>query len=56
MLGILSIVQGYSRGARLGGLSGAFCVGLGFWYLVEYRDPDVRAKHVEYWTGEGPSA
>ncbi len=52
MLGILSISQSYSHGGRFGGLSGTFCVGMGVWYLVKYRDPDVRAKHVEYWTAK----
>jgi hypothetical protein len=52
MLGALSLAQAWMRGAWLGGLSGLFCAGLGAWYLVKYRKPDVRAKHVEYWTAE----
>jgi hypothetical protein len=52
MLGTLSIVQSYSYGARLAGLSGMFCIGIGIWYLLKYRDPEIRAKHVEYWTAK----
>jgi hypothetical protein len=52
VLGIVSLIQSYSRGARMGALSGAFFVGLGIWYLVKYRDPDVRAKHIQYWTAK----
>jgi hypothetical protein len=52
MLGTLSLVQSYTRSAQLGAVSGVFCIGLGIWYLVKYRDADVRAKHVEYWTAK----
>ena len=31
---------------------GAFWIGLGTWYLVKYRNPEVRARHVEYWTAK----
>jgi hypothetical protein len=27
-------------------------MGLGTWYLIKYRNRDVRAKHVEYWTAK----
>ena len=40
-------------GSVLGAISaGAFFVGLGVIYLFKYRKPDVRAKHVEYWTAK----
>jgi len=51
-LGSLSLLQSYTHSARLGAMSGAFCIGLGIWYLVKYRDAMVRAKHVEYWTAK----
>ena len=51
-LGSLSLVESYTRSARLGAVSGVFCIGLGIWYLVKYRDAEVRAKHVEYWTAK----
>ena len=52
MLGALSLRQAWLHNARLGGLSGIFVVGMGVRYLVKYRKPDVRAKHVEYWTAK----
>jgi len=27
-------------------------IGIGTWYFIKYRNPDVRAKHVEYWTAK----
>ena len=52
MLGLLSVALAFAReaGNGLGTLTGLFSVGLGCWYLVKFRRPDVRAKHVEYWT------
>jgi hypothetical protein len=31
---------------------GVFWLGLGASYLVKYRSPDAREKHVEYWTAK----
>jgi hypothetical protein len=36
----------------LGPISGLFMIGMGAWYLTKYRKPDVRAKHVKYWTAK----
>lgn len=45
-------ISGYP-GSVLGAISaGAFFVGLGVIYLFKYREPEVRAKHVEYWTAK----
>jgi hypothetical protein len=52
VLGVLSIVLVFThnQGNNLGGAAGVFWIGLGIWYLVKYRTPDARAKHIEYWT------
>ncbi len=47
MLGFPMVFWG---GSPLVLLSSAFWIGLGVLYLVKYRKPDARAKHVEYWT------
>ena len=54
VLGFLSIVLIFTHnpGNGLVAVPGAFWIGLGAWYLVKYRNPDVRAKHVEYWTAK----
>jgi hypothetical protein len=52
VLGTLSFLLAFQNEARLGALSGLICVGLGASYLIKYRKPDVRAKHVEYWTAK----
>ena len=36
----------------LGPISGLFMISMGTWYLIKYRNPDVRAKHVKYWTAK----
>jgi hypothetical protein len=52
--GILAIFLALTRNQGNGSIAipGAFWIGLGVWYLVKYRKPDVRAKHVEYWTAK----
>ncbi len=54
VLGALSItlVFTHHEGNNLGAVAGAFWIGLGVWYLVKYRTPEARAKHVEYWTAK----
>jgi hypothetical protein len=52
MFGMLSLIRAFQYDARLAGLSGLFSIGLGASYLIKYRKPDVRAKHVEYWTAK----
>ena len=54
VLGMLSLFLRYlhNPGNLLGSVSGAFFVILGVTYLFKYRRPDVRAKHVEYWTAK----
>ncbi len=42
----------FSGGSPLVFLSSAFWIGLGVSYLVKYRKPDARAKHLEYWTAK----
>ena len=51
-LGSFSLFQSYTHSARLGATSGVFCIALGIWYLVKYRDAMVRARHIEYWTAK----
>jgi hypothetical protein len=52
VLGTLSIILAFTHNAgnHLGAAAGVFWIVLGIWYLVKYRTPDARAKHVEYWT------
>ena len=54
VLGALSIILAFTHNSEnnLGAVAGAFWIGLGVWYLVKYRTPDARAKHVEYWTAK----
>jgi hypothetical protein len=33
-------------------IPGAFWIALGMWYLVKFRNPDARSKHVEYFTAK----
>jgi hypothetical protein len=54
VLGVLSVVLiflGNSGNGLIVG-PGLFWIGLGVWYLVKFRSPDARAKHVEYWTAK----
>ena len=53
-LGALSILMQFTHNAGngLAALAGVFWIGLGVWYVVKFRNPDVRAKHVEYWTAK----
>jgi hypothetical protein len=53
-LGVLSAALAFthSPGNGLAPVAGAFWIGLGVWYLVKFRHPDARAKHVEYWTAK----
>ena len=54
-LGLLSttLVLVFNHGSLLASLgAGVFWIGLGASYLVKYRRPDARAKHVEYWTAK----
>jgi hypothetical protein len=52
--GIVAIVLTLTRnqGNALIAFPGVFWIGLGIWYLVKFRSPDVRAKHIEYWTAK----
>ena len=54
MLGVLSGALAYRAGA--GNTAAAFAgltwTALGLSWVVRYRNPDVRAKHVEYWTAK----
>jgi hypothetical protein len=54
MLGVLSLTMSFQRNATswFGPIPGVFMIGMGIWYLAKFRDPDVRAKHVEYWTAK----
>ena len=53
-LGVLSLVMGFlaSPGNWLAPAGGVFLIGLGMSYIVKYRRPELRAKHVEYWTAK----
>jgi hypothetical protein len=51
-LGLMSMVLSFLHGAGLAKFSGLFFVGLGVCYLVKYRKPEVREKHVDYWTAK----
>jgi hypothetical protein len=53
-LGVLSVVLGFiaSNGNGLGALAGVVWIAIGGWYLVKYRDPDARKKHVDYWSAK----
>ena len=54
MLGVLSLSLNLQRNADswLAPTPGLFMMGMGAWHLIKYRDHDVRAKHVEYWTAK----
>jgi hypothetical protein len=54
MLGVLSLTMNLQRNADswLAPTPGLFMIGIGTWYLINYRNPHVRAKHVEYWTAK----
>jgi hypothetical protein len=53
MLGVLSLALNPQRNSMwFGLLPGVFMIGMGSWYLVKYRNRDVREKHVEYWTAK----
>jgi hypothetical protein len=54
MLGMLSLANSVQRNPDnwLAPPGGLFMLGLGVWYPIEYSSPDVRAKHVEYWTAK----
>jgi hypothetical protein len=54
MLGALSIVLGQPQrsGYQWGVIAGVFWIALGAWQLIKYRNPNVRAKHIEYWTAK----
>ena len=54
MLGVLSLTLNLQRNpdSWLAPTPGLFMIGMGTWYLIKYRHPDVRAKHVEYWTAK----
>jgi hypothetical protein len=51
-LGVQSLVLGSLYRAGFATLGGVYWIGLGAWYLVKYRNPDVRVKHVAYWTAK----
>jgi hypothetical protein len=52
--GILALVLTVTgkNGNGLITIPAVFWIALGTWYLVKYRNPDARAKHVEYWTAK----
>ena len=52
--GVLSIVLTLTQNSGNGliAIPGVFWIGLGVWYLVKYRDPDVRKEHIDYWTAK----
>jgi hypothetical protein len=52
--GVLAIVLTLTNNNGNGLITGpaVFWIVLGVWYLVKYRSPDARAKHVEYWTAK----
>jgi hypothetical protein len=54
MLGGLSLTMNVLRNPSSwsGPIAGLFMIGMGIRYLIKYRDRDVRAKHVEYWTAK----
>jgi hypothetical protein len=39
-------------GYGLAALAGSLWLALGAWYLVKYRHPEARAKHVQHWTAK----
>jgi hypothetical protein len=53
-LGVLSVALKFLSGSAgwMGVTSGMFMVALGLRYLIKYSSPDVRAKHLEYWTAK----
>jgi hypothetical protein len=54
MLGALSAVLAFRAGAGSGTTTfvGLTWGSLGLSWLMRFRNPDVRAKHVEYWTAK----
>ena len=54
MLGVLSLSINLQRKADswLALIPALFMIGMGTWYLVKYRHPDVRARHIDYWTAK----
>jgi hypothetical protein len=54
VVGALSLVPTRvdSSGSGLGAIVAAFWIGLGAWQVVKYHNPNVRARHVAYWTAK----
>src|SRR5688572_18689249 len=54
MLGVLSAALSFRGGAGLGAATfvGLIWFSLGLSWLMRFRNPDIRAKHVEYWTAK----
>jgi hypothetical protein len=54
ILGVLSALSAFRAGAGSGAVTFvAFTWGsLGLSWLIRFRNPDARAKHVEYWTAK----
>jgi hypothetical protein len=54
ILGALSIVLTFPQraGYQWGVVAGVFWIALGAWQLVKFHNPNVRAKHIEYWTAK----
>jgi hypothetical protein len=49
---VLSVFPLVGNGNPLAIASGGYCITQGLWLLYKFRDPDVRAKHVAYWTAK----
>lgn len=51
-VGVLSVflMFTHNRGNNLAVVAGPGWIALGVWYLVKFRTPEARAKHVAYWT------
>ena len=54
MAGALAILLTLARSQAISlmVLPGIFWIGLGAWYLMKFRNPEIRAKHVHYWTAK----
>jgi len=54
VLGALSIILVFTNHSdnNFGAVAGVFWIGLGVWYLLKFRTPHARAKHVDYWTAK----
>jgi hypothetical protein len=54
ILGILSAFLAFQSGAATASAAfiGMTWASLGLGWIVKYRNPDVRVKHVEYWTAK----